>query len=174
MNRPPRPSRGFTLIELIAVMLVMSILGATAISALGSFDRAREAAAARALWRDIEYARERSLATGRRHWVVFNLAANSYSLLEEPSGAPSRGLAAPLTDVAAQGPLVRRLGIEEAAGVSVSSADFGGTSEVGFDWLGRPLSGAASPLVSDGSATLSAGSVVTVSAGNGMVSLDTP
>lgn len=163
----PSGARGFTIIELIAVMAVAAILAAAAIPALGMLDAGRSKGAAKQIVRDIDYARARAMTTGTVSWVVFDPGADTYSVLAESVLAPGRAGAATITDPATQAPFIVRLNQGEFAGADLLAANFGGAAEVGFDRLGRPLRSDGTQQVVDGTVTLSGGNTVTVSASSG-------
>lgn len=139
---------GFTLTELVVVMLIMGVLGAVAVGSIESLSSTRLNAAAHAVTRDLAYARERTMATGTRHWVSFSVADSSYSVLTESATTPGFANATSLRDPATGMPLVTRLNTGEFAGVSIASVSFDGGTTVGFDWLGRPLATTGSRLTS--------------------------
>ena len=175
-NDPRRLSRGggFSLIELIAVMIVVGILAAAVAPVLSATASTRAAMAARHLVRDLTFARQRAVATGTRSWVVFDTAADTWSVLAEDPNSPGRINAAVLTDPATSGPFVQSLGVNQFVGVQLVTAAFDGNDEIGFDWLGRPLNQTEAALAAQGSVTLSGSHVVTVEVGSGFVAYAPP
>ncbi len=167
---PLQPRRAFSLIELIAVILVIGILSAIAVPTMGSLKTTRSAAAARRILRDLSYARERAIATGCRTWVVFSVATNTYSVLAEPKGNPGRSNAVTMTDPATGNNYVASLNTSEYSGISLVSASFDSAAEIGFDWTGKPLNSSASPLAAQGVVTLTASKTVTVAPNTGFIS----
>ncbi len=175
-NDPRRLSRGggFSLIELIAVMIEVGILAATAAPILSLTTGARAAMAARHLVRDLTFARQRAVATGTRSWVVFDTTAETWTVLAEDPNSPGRINAAVLTDPATSGPFVQNLGVNQFVGVQLETASFDGDVEIGFDWLGRPLNQSETALAAQGSVTLSGSHVITVEVGSGFVAYAPP
>lgn len=141
-------AEGFTLAELVVVMLITGVLGAVAIGSMQSLTTTRQVAAAHTVSRDLAYARERTMATGTRHWVSFSVASSSYSVLAENPATPGFASATSLRDPATGMPLVTHLNTGDYAGVAISSVSFDGGTTVGFDWLGRPLATTGSRLTS--------------------------
>lgn len=166
------PARAFTLIELVAVILLMAIMAALAAPALGTLPGAARDAAALNLRRDLAFAREHALSTGDRTWVAFAIDTQSYTLRAEPRTSPSRAAALVITDPATGAPMIQRLDRGPYAGIRLLSVSAGGAAELGFDRLGRPLSVAATPLTADALITLTGPVTIRVRAGTGLASRD--
>jgi prepilin-type N-terminal cleavage/methylation domain-containing protein len=158
---------GFTLIELIAVIAVVAVLAAAAVPSLSAMTDRRAAAAARLLLRDVSQARQRAVATGTPTWVVFDTTAETWSVLVEDPSNLGRVNATALTDLATGAPRETVLGTGAFAGVELTTADFDGNPEVGFDWLGRPLNAAETALAAAGSVQISGGHTVSVAVTTG-------
>lgn len=159
----------FSLVELVAVMVVVGIMAAVAVPAWNAALAARSGAAARLVARDLGYARERAVATGCRSWVVFTVPDNAYVLLAEPPALPGRSNAVPIPAPASPGTVGQQFGSGTWAGVALGGAAFDGAPEVGFDWAGRPLNAAGNPLAADGSVWFTSGRTVVVRAGWGVI-----
>lgn len=162
----------FTLIELLAVLVVTGIMAAAALPAVRQMQTMRNRAAANTLQRDLTYARERAAATGACSWVVFNLASQSYSCLAESTASPGRVGAISIMDPATNAAFVRRIGQGESTGVTLDSVSFDTDGEVGFDRLGRPLRTNGTIRTSDGTVTLAGAWRVRVAARTGLVSVE--
>jgi prepilin-type N-terminal cleavage/methylation domain-containing protein len=170
-RRRPRAA-GFTLIELIVVMVVVAVTAMAAIPAMTNVGSTRRLAAARQVMRDLSYARERALSTGTRTWVVFAVGANTYTVLQENPASPGRAGAAAMTDPNGSGrTYVQRLNTGEFAGVTLASANFDNGNEVGFDWCAKPLNSTQAPLAAAGVVTLTGGTTVTVQPATGLVTM---
>lgn len=169
-TRRARKGGGFTLPEMIAVITITAILAATAAPSMLNVGSTRSAAAARSLVRDLTFARQRSIATGTRHWVVFNTTAQTWSILIESTTSPGRAGATALNDVATGRSFSQALNADPFNGVTMTSVSIGSGSEVGFDWRGKPLNSSATALAADGTVTLTGGRVITIRAGSGYAS----
>jgi len=165
---------GFTLIEMIVIIVVAGALSVVAVGSIGGMLRGRQVAAALGVQRDLCYARERAMTTGLRHWVSFSVPAGSYSVLVEPEDGTGYAAASTLIDSATGVGFVVRFAGGPLDGVGLSGASFDGSPVIGFDRMGRPLSVAGGALASAGSVTVSGGHSVTVSPGNGSVGRGSP
>lgn len=159
----------FTLVELIAVLVVGSLIAVIAVPRMATVSPMRRGFAAQQIVRDLSYARERAIATGTRTWVVFSVGTNSYSVLAENPASPGRAGANVLIDPGFAGRnYVQYLNSGEFAGVTIASAAFDAGAEVGFDWLGRPYNATSSLLAAAGVVTLTGGTTVTVQVETGV------
>lgn len=163
------PARAFTLVELIAVIILVGVLAVSAAVSFNSIPASRRTVAERQIQRDLVFARERTMATGIRHWVVFSVPTQSYSVLAENPLNPGRANATTITDPATQSPFVQRLNLNEYTGVTLASATFDSAAEVGFNWLGEPLNTTANALAATGVVQITGGGQVQVQIGTGMV-----
>ena len=168
-RRPSPTDGGFTLIELITVVVIVAILAGVAVPILGSVGAARSGMAGKQILRDMTFARQRAVATGAVSWIVFNTGAGTWSVLAENPASPGRAGATVLNDLATGRPYTTTVGTGEYAGVSITSCNFGAGQEVGFDWLGRPRINDSTSLAAQGSVVLSGGNRVTVEAITGHV-----
>jgi prepilin-type N-terminal cleavage/methylation domain-containing protein len=165
-RRSLRATGGFSLAELVAVMTIVAILSAIAIPSLASLASTRSAAAAQEVALNLEWARQRAQTTGLRSWVVFDQAASAYVLLAEPDEAPGRGNANVLRDPATG----REHRHVLAAGSAFIDMSLDAGTELGFDWLGRPLNSRGQPLGGQGVLVLTGGRRVLVEPESGLVS----
>ena len=180
-----RRRRGFTLVEILAVVLIIGIASAIIIPQIGTRDDMRVTAAARALVSDLVYAQSLAISNGTYVYIKFDVANNNYTLLS--TAAPSGG------DVALSHPVTQTTYIQQfgasAPGwenVSVNSAVFNGVDvnyrpefTLAFDEIGTPhvycydVNGTNE--MNDGSVVLKCGDftkTVTVSAATGEISVN--
>jgi len=173
-RRSPEVDGGFTLIEMVAVIVVLAILAGAAVPTLSALNASRSAMAGKQLLRDLTFARQRAVATGTRCWVVVDANADTWSILSEDPASPGRAGATVITDMATGRPYTIVLNTSEFQGVGVASCNFDGASEVGFDWLGKPLNSASASLAADGSVVLTGGEQVQVRTHTGYVKYVAP
>lgn len=161
--------RGFSLIELIAVMTIVAVLAGIAVPAMSSTGPMRRSAAAAQIGRDLRLARELAAATGRNAWVWFDVAAENYTIRIEPRGSQGRAQAVAWTDPATGRDLRQVLDAGEWIGVRIESAQFGGGSWIGFDRLGRPKTHGESDLQTTGRVRIESGPAVEVEPETGLI-----
>ncbi len=176
VTRRPRRGGGFSLLELVAVMVIVGILAGAAVVTLSTTTGNRTKMAATQLLRDLTFARQRAVATGTPSWVRLETGPKTWSILtEDPvSGGTGWSDAAIIDDPATGQPFVQTLGVTPFFGVDLLTADFDGNDKVKFDWLGQPRTwnGATeTALPADGTVTLTGGHTVTVAAETGHISV---
>ena len=148
-----RAKRGFTLIEILCVVVIIGIASAIILPQLSSRDDLRAASAARAMMADLLYAQNRSIALQKMHYVQFDTASNSYSVLDSMSPANI------ITHPVLQSTYTVSLGTGSLSNVKIVSPNFDGNTVVAFDAMGVPYS------YSSGSTTALAAGSVQVQAG---------
>lgn len=138
--------QGFTLIEAVMVLLILSILAVVAIPQVGNMAGTRASATARKIQSDIAYAQSLAMTRNLPHRVYFNAApapANGYAVVNDANGNGSWGLDPGefATDPANAGAnLSVTLNAGNYAGVTISGGSFAGTF-VHFNTLGVPTAG---------------------------------
>lgn len=121
--------RGFTLLELLIVLIVGMILAGTVIPAAHTMDDQILTGDARVLQSDLEFVQARSIATGLVHRIVFDVA-NEWYQVESPPGVT-------IEEPLSRRPWRRQLG-EGTAGTDLVSVDFAGTRAVTYNAAGVP------------------------------------
>ncbi len=173
-TRHRRQGGGFSLIELIAVSVMLGVSSIVAIPSIASLGSDRESIAAQQLLRDLSFARQRAVASGTRAWVVFDTGAQTWSVLAEDPSAPGRAGAAVIVDPATGQNFIQSLDVNQFNGVQLVTVAIDGDVEIGFDWLGQPLNAAETPLAATGSVTLTGTHVVNVAIDTGYVTYVPP
>ena len=155
-------SGGFTLIELVAVIIIIAIMAAAAVPSLSNLTDTRAGMASKQLLRDLTFARQRAVATGAPTWVVFDTNANTWTILVEDLSNPGRANATALPDAATGRSFVQSLDAGSLSGVRFVSVDFDSNLEVGFNWLGKPLNSTETQLTAEGSVILTGGHSINI------------
>lgn len=150
--------KGFTLIEILIVVIILAIAAAIAIPRMGSAGAMQMRAAADMIAADLEYAK--SMATSRQadYTVIFNTSAESYQI-EDASGVINHPV-----KVGSQF-IINFSADSRLDEVDITNVNFNSTSQVQFDRLGSPDNA--------GTITLQAGGVsatITVEAVTGYIS----
>lgn len=162
--------RGFTLVELIAVMVLLAVLSATALPAVSAISSASVRGAADEVARRAHVARAHAATFGRPAGVVFDVGGNRVASLTVISGVAG---AIPLDGART----VEAVDLGSAfPGVAVTAVDAGadgGVVGVWFEPSGEPRAGtAAGPttaMVRDATVSLNGEVAVTVHRLTGLV-----
>ena len=132
----PPATAGFTLIEILVVIVILGIAAAIVVPAIGSRSDLKATSAARMLMADLIYAQNRSIAQQKTHYVRFDAANESYEVLEEIS--PAKVIVHPVD----LGPFIVVLGPNGPSSsikdVVIDAAAFDGKMTLAFDELGTP------------------------------------
>src|SRR4051794_19271606 len=80
-----RRRAGFTLIEILAVVVILGIASAIIVPQIGSRDDQKAASAARVVMADLLYAQNRAIATQKTHYVLFDTGAQVYRIFDSLS-----------------------------------------------------------------------------------------
>jgi prepilin-type N-terminal cleavage/methylation domain-containing protein len=147
--------QGFTLIEILSVVVILGIVSAVIIPVIGSRDDLKVAAAARVLMSDLIYAQNRAIATQSMQYVKFDVAGKRYSVLSAVS--PSEAV---IKHPVRHDDYITRLGAGGTPGleqVTLESASFDGRTILAFDEMGMPY---AYNSATNSAAPLASGTVV--------------
>ncbi len=80
----PGIALGFTLVEILAVVVILGIASAIIIPQIGSRDDMKTAAAARVIVADLIYAQNLAISSGSPVYVRFDTTNNQYTMLTNP------------------------------------------------------------------------------------------
>jgi prepilin-type N-terminal cleavage/methylation domain-containing protein len=137
--------QGVTLVELVIVITILGVLAWIAFPNFAPFYEIKLDAAARRVAADLRYAQSRAIGRRIVHGILFEPAAERYTVF-----APN--VLSPVIDpVDRSGPLqVDFNSGGEFQGVAISSAAFGSTTGVTFDYFGVPRDTAGVELAAAG------------------------
>ncbi len=153
-----KDERGFTLIELVLIIIILGIIGFIISISIGDINSTKLNSAARRLASDIRYAQQLSMTKQIRHGVVFTVP-NTYTVFQENDPNPDT----PARNPAGGGDLIVDYSSDpQLQGVAISTPSFctgaGGTppcaQALEFNPLGAPTDETGTPLTS-GSVILS-------------------
>ena len=134
---------GFTLIEIIIVVVILAIAGMAAIPLMSSASSVQIRSASNLIAADIEYAKSMAISRGQNYSILFDAGANSYQILDKD-------------DSVIQHPVKKGFLYEmdftndsRLDQVDITSTTFP-SGKVTFDCLGSPDNGGTITLNSDG------------------------
>lgn len=166
---------GFTLIELVAVMVLIAILSLTVTPALSVLENARNASLANEVERRLGMARAYAMTTGMPAGLELDVNQQMLTLLHiETTGASPT----PMPDITGSATSMALLRIETLApGTSIEDvdlADSGSYDTLWFDFEGSPHLRAAngsfaSWLTRDATITISGGHILTIRKTTGLI-----
>lgn len=139
-NRNKRDLKGFTLVEIIIVVVILSIAALMAVPMVSNAADMQVRAAANRIAADLDYAKGLAITHQQSYSVVFDPSGESYEIHVDPAGADTVidhpvNPGSFVVDFSADSRLSR---------VNIVSADFDSDSSntITFDYLGSPYSGA--------------------------------
>ncbi len=160
-------SGGFTLVELLIVIVIIMIAALTAIPMMSSAASVQIRSAANMIAADLEYAKSMAISRAQKFSVVFDKNTESYWIEDQD------GIVIPHPVKKGFGYVIDFQNDGRLNKVDIVDADFDATSEVKFDYFGSPYNGNSTPLNS-GVISLQAGgttTTVTVEAVTGFISI---
>ena len=150
--------QGFTLVEILMVVVILGIAAACVVPQLSSRDDLKTAAAARVVMADLIYAQNRAISVQQTQYVAFDTAGKKYALLG--GWDPQVAVTHPIhkTSYVTRFSTAATDSLKE---VELTSASFDGQAGLAFDPLGAPLAvqenGTASALNAKGEIKLTVG-----------------
>jgi prepilin-type N-terminal cleavage/methylation domain-containing protein len=156
-HRRNHSSAGFTLVEILVVVVILGLVSAMILPQIGNRDDLRTSAAARIVMSDLIYAQNLSISRQQPHYMRFT--STGYGLYSVPTGG------SPITHPVNLTPYTATFGAGGSSGLqscSLVSSDFDGQLVLAFDELGAPYSWEAVnglvPLVAAGQIRVGSGS----------------
>ena len=140
--------KGFTLIELVMVLILIGIIAVVAIPRLSDVTATNAGAFAKKLRADMRYAQDLAMTRNQRARITFRTLPNGYDITLGGN---------PVTDPATGSPFSITLNTGQYAGISISAVEFSG-SYIEFNTLGVPFESGGMLAVSK-SVTVSGGGI---------------
>ncbi len=140
--------KGFTLIELVMVLVLLGIVAVFVAPRLGNVPSTNAAAFTDKLRADIRYAQNLAMTRNQRARVTFRNAPNGYDVTLGGN---------PVIDPAGSGNLSVTLNTGNYAGISITIPTGFSGNYVEFDSLGVPYEGGGAPLGAARSVTVTGG-----------------
>ncbi|MHC4124881.1 MAG: GspH/FimT family pseudopilin [Planctomycetota bacterium] len=158
LRLPFEISGGFTIVEILIVLVILGIAVAMAVPMFGSSAGIQVQSAANMIAADLAYAKSMAISRQNNYSVVFDSANECYEIRDESGSVidhPVKKGFSYAVDFSNDSRLDR---------VDISSADFDSGDEIRFDYMGSPKNSSGGDLSSDGIITLQAdeGTVMTV------------
>ena len=140
---PPPQRRGFTLAEILVVLIVLSIAATVVVPRISGMGDLQVASAARAALANMQYAQNEAIVCQRSVTVAFDVTNSIYELrYGDGTVLPHPVNKDPFSIRLATTPGVQK--------VTILAADFGGTRQVTFDALGSPDNDGSVTFIADG------------------------
>lgn len=129
--------KGFTLIEILVVVVILGIAAAIVVPAIGSRSDLKATSAARMIMSDLIYAQNRSISQQKPHYVRFDVGAEKYEIFEQMGATPVyiKHPVEASNFIVTLGPD----GAKPIRDVLIDTAGFDSKSVLMFDELGTPM-----------------------------------
>lgn len=135
----PRDRRaGFTLVEMLVVIIILGIAGAMVIPQMGSVGVLRVQSAIRQVVSDITFAQSDAIAFQQRRAVMFDVTTSSYSIVAIPGTRLEPETNTLFDPSKRDGRYVVTIGGELSGGARITAASFNNTTNLIFDDMGSP------------------------------------
>jgi prepilin-type N-terminal cleavage/methylation domain-containing protein len=131
--------KGFTLIEMVMVLVLVGTMAALAIPRFASFYSIKLDGSIKKVAADIRYCQQMAVSRHDNSRIVFSAANDIYTAEEQlAAGGGWSGLTDPFTRVN----LIMNFRTDpQYKGIDITSANFNSSSTLQFDWQGVPVSG---------------------------------
>lgn len=142
-----RRKNGFTLIEILVVVVILVIAGAMAVPMFSGSAQMQVQSAADMIAADLEYAKSMAISHQQQYGVVFDATADSYQVVDQNEAVIQNPVKAGFQYV------VNFHGDSRLSQVDVTAANFNGGSKIFFNYLGSPCT------TKDGATPLNSGTI---------------
>lgn len=162
-------SKGFTLLELVAIILLLGILTVVAVTRIGTISDFSGEAALNRVKADLKYIREFAINNSCRTRVSYNTAGNTSYTAAKYISSSWQDMVDPTTNTS---PFIITLNQGPYTGIKITSVNFDGQNTIEFDSIGRPYSYdgiSATLLLNDGLMNLTGGLSISVTADTGRI-----
>ncbi len=138
-----RLRRGFTLLELLAVVTILGIAAAMLIPSMSETSILRVQAAVRTIVSDITFAQSDAVAFQERRALVFDVENSTYRLVQIPGSVIDVDLNTMYDPTKAGGRYIVNFNDNVFGGARITGVNFDGGNTLIFDALGGPVADAA-------------------------------
>jgi prepilin-type N-terminal cleavage/methylation domain-containing protein len=139
---------GFTLIELVMVIVIVGILAALVVPRFESFYSIKLSGAVKKVVSDIRYTQQLAVSRHETYKIIFDTSLDKYEVRRASDNSLAK-------DPFSRADFVVNFNTDpQYKGINLSSAAFGGTATLQFNWQGIPQDGNGINLSSDGQVEL--------------------
>ena len=131
----PGPRRGFTVVEILIVLVIITIAALTAVPMMSSASSVQIRSAASMIAADLEYAKSMAISRGQNYSVRFDQNAESYQVEDQGNNVIPHPVKKGFDYVVDFGNDTR------LNRVDITGANFSGNPDVEFDSMGSPDNG---------------------------------
>jgi len=142
-------SQGFTLVEIIIVIVVVGILAVVSVARFTMFNTLKAQAAANKIASDIRSTQQLAAATHDTYRISFDPGNDTYNVKRVSDNAYAKD---PFTRANF---IVDLKNDPVTAGTDITSASFGGTTGLQFDWQAVPQNATGVNLTTEGAVSVS-------------------
>lgn len=133
------PARGYTLIEVLVIVVILGIAGSLVIPSMSQASTLRVQAAVRTVISDITFAQADAMAFQERRAVIFDTDDSSYRIVSIPAGEIDPDSNTLYDPTKPGGLYVVQIAGEAFGDAQITAADFDGDNTLIFDDLGGPV-----------------------------------
>lgn len=145
-----RSRHGFTLLEVLVVIVVLGIAGALVIPQMGQTGVLKVQAAVRTIVSDITFIQAEAVAFQERRAMVFDVDTSSYTLVEIPGSTLDPETNTMFDPTRPGGRYVVDFRDDKFGDARITSAEFSGTNTLIFDGMGGPVADPAGAVPGNG------------------------